>query len=53
MWIQSECRIGSFSFKACINESMMGKTSKYKSKFSKLKINCHHLPEAASGLQGY
>lgn len=53
MWIQSKSRIGQFSFKACINKSMMGETAKYKNKFSKLKISCHHLPEEASGLQGY
>lgn len=52
-WIQSKSRIGQFSFKACINESMMGETAKNKSKFSKLKTNCHHLPVEASGLQGY
>lgn len=53
MWIQSKSRVGQFSLKACINESMMGETAKYKSKFSKLKVSCHHLPEEASGLQGY
>lgn len=53
MWIQSKSRIWQFSFKSSINESMMGKTAKYKSKFSKLKISCYHLPEEASGLQGY
>lgn len=53
MWIQSKNKIRQFSFKACTNQSMMGKTAKYNSKFSKLKISCHHLPENANGLQGY